>query len=258
MASPPERTAVALSQTLQGYYARLLEELGPQGWWPARSRLEVVLGAVLTQNTSWQNAAQALKRLRQARRLSLPGLRRTSQSELESLIRPAGFFRQKALAIRHFLDYLERSHQGLLSRLLARPAEELHRDLLGLKGFGPETVDAILVYAGRRPYFVADAYTRRILARHELVPSNAGYKEVQVLLHQHLPTDHALFNEYHALLVEVGKRYCKRQAPQCEGCPLEEFLPPLRRRQPDTGEEGKREKGETVVPFPRFLLFPSV
>jgi endonuclease III related protein len=120
-----QRAAVALSQTLRGYYARLLYELGPQGWWPARARLEVVVGTVLTQNTSWQNAAEALKRLRQARRLSLPGLRRASQSELEPLVRPAGFFRQKALAIRRFLDYLERSHQGSLPRLLARPAEEL-------------------------------------------------------------------------------------------------------------------------------------
>ncbi len=228
MALPAERTAVALSGTLQDYYARLLEDLGPQAWWPARTRLEVVLGAVLTQNTSWLNAVRALQRLRREGCLSLSGLRRTNQPKLESLIRPAGFFRQKARAIRNFLDYLQRSCQGSLARLFARPGEELRRDLLGLKGFGPETVDAVLVYAGRRPYFVADTYTRRILARHELVPPDADYREVQAFLHQHLPADHTLFNEYHALLVEVGKGYCKRQAPQCEGCPLEEFLPPNR------------------------------
>jgi endonuclease-3 related protein len=157
-------------------------------------------------------------------------LRSTNRSELESLIRPAGFFRQKAGAIGSFLEYLQGSHQGSLARLFARPGEELRRDLLGLKGFGPETVDAILVYAGRYPYFVADAYTRRVLARHELVPPDAGYAEVQALLHQHLAADPALFNEYHALLVKVGKRYCKRQAPHCEGCPLEEFLPPAQVR----------------------------
>ncbi len=228
MVLPAERTAVALSETLQGYYARLREDLGPQAWWPARTRLEVVLGAVLTQNTSWLNAARALKRLRQAGRLTLSGLRKTNRSELEALIRPAGFFRQKTRAIRNFLDYLQRGHQGSLARLFARPAEELRRDLLGLKGFGPETVDAILVYAGHHPYFVADAYTRRILARHEFVPLDADYAEVQAFLHEHLPADPALFNEYHALLVEVGKRYCKRQAPHCEGCPLREFLPPNR------------------------------
>jgi endonuclease-3 related protein len=252
-----QRVAGALSQTLQGYYARLLKELGPQGWWPARTRLEVILGAVLTQNTSWQNAAEALKRLRQVRRLSLPGLRRTSQSDLESLVRPAGFFRQKALAIRHFLEYLEGSHQGSLPRLLARPAEELRHDLLGLKGFGPETVDAILVYAARRPYFVADAYTRRILARHELVSPTAGYGEVQAFLHQHLPSDHELFNEYHALLVEVGKRYCKRQKPQCEGCPLEEFLPaPNQTVETRHRGKGKRASGENVVAFAQFPFSP--
>ena len=235
MVLPARRAAAAVNGTLLGYYARLLEEFGPQAWWPARSRLEVVLGAVLTQNTTWLNAARALKRLRQARRLSLNRLRSTDQSELESLIRPAGFFRQKARAIMKFLNYLEGSHQGSLARLFARPAEELRRDLLGLKGFGPETVDAILVYAGRHPYFVADAYTRRILARHELVPPDAGYSEVQAFLHQHLAADPALFNEYHALLVEVGKRYCKRPAPQCEGCPLEGFLPGTGNREQGTG-----------------------
>ena len=225
MVSSAGRTAVALSATLCDYFARLLGELGLQAWWPARTRLEVVLGAVLTQNTSWVNAARALRRLRQAGRLSLSGSRSTDRSELESLIRPAGFFRQKARAIKNFLDYLQGTHHGSLARLFARPADRLRRDLLGLKGFGPETVDAILVYAGRHPYFVADAYTRRILARHELVPPDADYAEVQAFLHQHLTADPALFNEYHALLVEVGKRYCKRRAPQCQGCPLQEFLP---------------------------------
>lgn len=243
MISPAGGAAGTLSATLRSYFARLLQELGPQAWWPARTRLEVVLGAVLTQNTSWLNAARALKRLRQAGRLSLSGLRSTDQSELESLIRPAGFFRQKARAIRNFLDYLHGTHQGSLARLFARPGEELRRDLLGLKGFGPETVDAILVYAGHHPYFVADAYTRRILARHDLVPPDADYAEVQAFLHQHLAADPALFNEYHALLVEVGKRYCKRHAPQCEGCPLEEFLPPGQRK-------GDRERVTDSVPCP--------
>jgi endonuclease III related protein len=236
MVPPAGRTAVAPGATLRSYYARLLEDLGPQAWWPARTRLEVVLGAVLTQNTSWLNAARALKRLRQAGRLSLAGLRSTHQSELESLIRPAGFFRQKARAISSFLGYMQGTYKGSLARLFARPAEELRRDLLGLKGFGPETVDAILLYAGRHPYFVADAYTRRILARHELVAPDAGYSEAQAFLHQHLAADPALFNEYHALLVEVGKRYCKRPAPRCEKCPLQEFLPPGTQWRPNTGD----------------------
>ncbi len=225
MVLPAERTAVQPTKVLEAYYARLVEQLGPQGWWPARTRLEVILGAVLTQNTTWQNAALALKRLRKAGRLSLSGLRQTTQAELESFIRPAGFFRQKALTIRNFLNWLEGNCEGSLANLFNRPPTELRRELLQLKGLGPETVDAILLYAGRQPFFVADAYTRRILARHRLVPSDTDYSAVQDFLHQHLPADQALFNEYHALLVEVGKRYCKHQAPRCDACPLREFLP---------------------------------
>jgi endonuclease III related protein len=121
------------------------------------------------------------------------------------------------------------AYHGSLGRLFARPAAELRQELLNLRGLGPETVDAILLYAGRRPFFVADAYTRRILARHQLVSAEADYADVQRFLHEHLPPDQALFNEFHALLVEVGKRYCKRQAPCCDQCPLQEFLPgPLR------------------------------
>lgn len=216
---------VEARQALRQYYVKLRHRLGPQGWWPARTRLEVILGAILTQNTAWQNAALALKRLREAGLLSISGLRKAARAELTSCIRPAGFYRQKARAIRTFLDWLERRHDGSLSALFARPPLVVRSELLKIRGLGPETVDAILLYAGRQPFFVADAYTRRILARHRLVAPAANYSAVQQFLHGHLPSDYALFNEYHALLVEVGKRYCKRQAPRCEGCPLQEFLP---------------------------------
>lgn len=212
-------------KALEQYYSRMLRELGPQGWWPARTRLEVILGAILTQNTAWLNAAQALKRLRKARLLNLARLRKASLTEVESQIRPAGFFRQKARSIRNFLAWLDSAHGGSLTSLFTTQATRLRRELLAVGGLGPETADAILLYAGRQPFFVADAYTRRILARHAQVPSGAGYSEVQRFLHQHLPADPHLFNEYHALLVEVGKRYCRRQAPRCEACPLKEFLP---------------------------------
>jgi len=218
---------------LTRYYQRLLQELGPQRWWPARTRLEVILGAILVQNTNWQNAHQALVKLRKAGLLSLAKLRRTRRARLESYVRPAGFFRQKALTIEEFLNWLGRTYNGSLGALFARPAAELRKELLNLKGLGPETADAILLYAGRQPFFVADAYTRRIMARHELVSPTAGYATVQQFLHQHLPADQAFFNEFHALLVEVGKRYCKKQAPRCDQCPLGEFLPqgPLRDRE---------------------------
>lgn len=214
------------ARTLRQYYDTLLERLGPQGWWPARTRLEVILGAILVQNTSWTNAALALKRLREAGLLKLSRLQQASPARLESCVRPAGFYRQKAAAIRSFLDGLERFSDGSLARLFALPAAEVRGELLRIKGLGSETVDAILLYAGRQPFFVADAYTRRILSRHGLVPPAARYDEAQEFLHRSLPSDPSLFNEFHALLVEAGKRFCKRREPNCEACPLGEFLPP--------------------------------
>jgi endonuclease-3 related protein len=214
------------SPTLRRYYTTLLRQLGPQGWWPARTRLEVILGAILTQNTAWANAARAIARLRRAGFLSLRNLRRASFAEVETCIRPAGFYRQKAAAIRSFLDWLERACGGSLHKAFSRPPERLREEWLGLRGLGPETVDAILLYAGSKPFFVADAYTRRILARHGLVSPRAGYQAVQELVHRSLPPDPGMFNEFHALLVEVGKRYCRRHQALCEECPLKAFLPP--------------------------------
>lgn len=207
------------------YYQQMLLRLGPQGWWPARTRLGVILGAILTQSTSWTNVELAMRRLRRAGLLTLGRLRRATRAEIEAAIRPAGFYRQKAETIRAFITWLDRCSLGSLNVLLARPSQDLRRELLRLRGLGPETVDAILLYAGRRPFFVADAYTRRILSRHGLAPKGATYDTVQDFLHRHLPPDPELFNEFHALLVEVGKRHCKRQAACCQGCPLEEFLP---------------------------------
>lgn len=210
---------------LDRYYNRLLDDLGPQGWWPARTRLEVIVGAILVQNTGWENARLALARLRRAGLLRLEPLRAVSRAELEELIRPAGFFRQKARTIKRFLGWLEGAYGGSLARLFSTPADELRQELLNLKGVGPETADAILLYAGRRPVFVADAYTRRVIVRHGLLSADAGYRAAQEFLHRHLPPDPAMFNEFHALLVEVGKRYCKSRAADCMKCPLREFLP---------------------------------
>jgi endonuclease-3 related protein len=146
-------------------------------------------------------------------------------TELEACIRPAGFFRQKARTIRTFIEWLGAEYGGSLQAMLARPAAELRLELLGLPGLGPETVDAILLYAGRQPFFVADGYARRILARHELVPAGISYAALQRFMHQELPADHMLFNEFHALLVEVGKSWCKRGQPRCQDCVLRKFLP---------------------------------
>ena len=214
------------SRTLDRYYETLLARFGPQGWWPARTRLEVILGAVLTQNTAWTNAARAIRRLREAGLLDLRRLRRASQAELEACIRPAGFYRQKAATIRNVIEWLSRAYEGSLHKMFARPPERLREELLAVPGLGPETADAILLYAGGKPFFVADAYTRRILARHALVSPRAGYAAVQEFVHRSLPPNPEIFNEFHALLVEVGKRYCQRREAYCGECPLQDFLSP--------------------------------
>jgi endonuclease III related protein len=212
-------------EVLETYYEELLRQFGPQGWWPARTRLEVILGAILTQNTTWQNAARAISRLREAGLLQWSRLRQASISRLETCVRPAGYFRQKARAIRTFVEWLDTTHGGSLDVVFCQPPELARTQLLALRGLGPETADAILLYAGKLPFFVADAYTRRVLARHNLISPEDGYQAAQQFLHRHLPANEGLFNEFHALLVETGKRYCKKQAPECYGCPLEPFLP---------------------------------
>ncbi len=221
-AQPPETPP---GRTLQHYYSALFQRFGPQRWWPARTRLEVILGAILTQNTNWNNAALALKNLRQGGLLRGESLRRVSLEDLGRLVRPAGFYRQKARTIHSFVEWLLARHRGSLHSLFAQPPQELRRQLLELRGLGPETADAIILYAGKMPFFVADAYTRRILARHGLLPASADYASAQTFLHRHLPAKAGLFNEFHALLVEAGKRHCKRQVPKCDGCPLAPFLP---------------------------------
>jgi endonuclease III related protein len=214
----------APGEILRRFYIVLLKSFGPQGWWPARTRWEVVCGAILTQNTTWRNAALALANLRRTGRLAWRAMRQASRAEIEQLIRPAGFFRQKARTLRSFIDWLEQAHGGSLDSLFRADSERTRTHLLALKGIGPETADAILLYAGQKPSFVADAYTRRILSRHKLMPILADYATARQFLHKHLPQDASLFNEFHALLVEAGKRFCHRTVAHCEECPLGVFL----------------------------------
>jgi endonuclease III related protein len=200
-------------------YDRLHRRYGPQRWWPARSRFEVVVGAILTQNAAWRNAERAIARLRAAGVLDLRGVLALPSARLPLLIRPSGTFRVKARRLRAFARNVARRHRGRLGRLLALPLPALRAELRGIAGIGPETADAIALYAAGRPIFVVDAYTRRILGRHRLVPPDADYATVQTLFMAHLPHDPALFNEFHALLVRAGKEHC-RTRPRCEGCPL--------------------------------------
>jgi endonuclease III related protein len=224
MREKARQSKLAPAEVLKRSYNSLLDELGPQGWWPARTRLEVILGAILTQNTSWNNVRLALRRLRAEGLLQWPALSQASRLQIESCIRPAGFYRQKARTIRTFVEWLGRVHGGSLNHLLSQSAEETRRQLLELKGFGPETADAILLYAGKAPVFVADAYTRRIFSRHGLIPERATYSEAQSFIHRHLEKNEAVYNEFHALLVQTGKLFCRRHDVRCQACPLKYLL----------------------------------
>jgi len=163
------------------YYETLFSAWGCQHWWPAQSRFEMIVGAYLTQNTAWTNVEKALSNLRRARLLTIDGTRRASTRQLEALIRPSGYFRQKAQRLKTFVSFLDKHYGGSLSRMFARPTTELRNKLLALDGVGPETADSILLYAGNHPVFVVDAYTRRILERHEIVPADASYEEIREL-----------------------------------------------------------------------------
>ncbi len=226
MTSEERPLAAEPGNSLAPYFKALFETFGPQRWWPARTRLEVILGAILTQHTSWKNAEIALRRLRKTSLLKWDNLLRCSFEKLRECVRPAGFFQQKARTIRNFAEWLDRRYSGSLGALFQNPDEAVRAELLSLSGIGPETADAILLYAGGKPFFVADGYTRRILARHGLIPRDADYDATQQFVHRHLAADPALFKEFHALLVETGKRFCQARAAQCAACPLERFLPP--------------------------------
>uniref|UniRef100_UPI00404A5723 endonuclease III domain-containing protein n=1 Tax=Desulfobacca sp. TaxID=2067990 RepID=UPI00404A5723 len=200
-------------------YQLLWQHYGPQGWWPGETPLEVAVGAILTQNTNWQNVARAIDRLKEAGVLSASALMALPLPELAALIRPAGYYNVKADRLKNFLAYLMTSYQGSMARMAAASLERLRPELLAVKGIGPETADSILLYALHKPIFVVDAYTHRIFARHGLTAGPYSYEGLQSLCHASLPCDLALFQEFHALLVRTGKDYC-RPRPRCASCPL--------------------------------------
>ena len=208
-----------LRHRLLALYDAALSALGPQHWWPAQSPFEVAVGAILTQNTAWTNVERAIANLKRARLLSPRALARTPLRTLARHLRPSGYFRVKARRLKVFIGHLARRHGGSLERMLARPPATVRAELLSIPGIGAETADSILLYAGDHPIFVVDAYTRRILSRHRLVSPRGSYDELQRLFMAHLPSDPALYNEYHALLVHVGKEFC-RSHPRCDACPL--------------------------------------
>jgi len=189
-------------EQVRSYYQALFRAWGRQQWWPARTRFEVIVGAYLTQNTAWTNVEIALRRMRAAGVLNLKGVRSLSPSQLESLIRSSGYFRQKARRLKTFVAFLDTYYGGSLNRMFAQPTEKLREELLGLNGVGPETADSILLYAGQHPVFVVDAYTRRILDRHGILPGTAPYEEVRQLFQRAL----AAGADGDASRTEIGSR----------------------------------------------------
>lgn len=242
---------------VRAIYRKLARAWGQQHWWPAETPFEVIVGAVLTQNTSWINVERAMANLRSAGALHIAGIRSLDLDKLESLVRSSGYFRQKAQRLKSFVSFVDRRYGGSLEKMLATPTHQLRIELLSLKGIGPETADAILLYAGNHEVFVVDAYARRILERHEATASSAKYDQVRDLVeralrsqrlfipvlenagtrsrpqvHQASPASTAprsslaqIYNEMHGLMVQAGKHYCHRQEPKCNLCPLRSLLP---------------------------------
>lgn len=202
-------------------YERLFTHFGSQHWWPGNTPFEVAIGAILTQNTNWQNVERAINNLKRARALSAAAIRRISEEELAGLVRPSGYFRQKAVRLKIFVDFLYNHYRGGIAAMKKDETALLREKLLSVKGIGPETADSIILYAVEKPVFVVDAYTKRVLLRHGLIEQKTGYHEIQDLFHENLQADKRMYNEYHALFVRVCKEFCKKKA-FCKGCPLED------------------------------------
>lgn len=204
-------------------YNILLDHFGPQEWWPGDTPLEIMVGAVLTQNTSWTNVSKAIDNLKNENLLSFEKLHDMPLELLAEKIKPAGYFNLKAARLKNLLNFIGDEYSGSLGDMFSEDALSLRKKILAVKGIGPETADSILLYAGNKPVFVVDTYTHRIFCRHNIIAEEEGYYEIQEYFTLFLPEDVALFNEYHALIVRLGKEFCKKSKPLCAQCPLKEF-----------------------------------
>jgi len=205
-------------------YQLLYERFGPQHWWPGETPFEVMVGAVLTQNTNWSNVERAIKNLKSSGGFCVKALFRMPEETLAALIRPAGYYNLKSRRLRNLLEMIIRDYDGELERFFDEDIVAMREKLLSVRGIGPETADSIILYAAQKPVFVVDAYTYRILSRHEMIMDGASYEELQDLFTSHLPEDTKLYNEFHALIVRTGKTYCRKR-PLCRECPLEAWGP---------------------------------
>ncbi len=200
-------------------YEVLYGTFGPRHWWPGDSPFEVIVGAILTQNTAWVNVSRAISQLKGKNLMTPQAIYKLDEHLLTDLIRPAGYYNLKASRLRNFMGFLFKQYSGDLEKMFSEKMDILREKLLAVKGIGRETADSILLYAGGFPSFVVDAYTKRILSRHLMVSEDADYEEIRSLFMDNLPNDTRLFNEYHALLVHLGKTFCKKN-PRCEECPI--------------------------------------
>ena len=214
----PTRT----SEVLLDIFWQLYNHFGPQYWWPGQTPLEIAVGAILTQNTNWQNVEKAIYNLKKQNLLEPRALLDLPESLIAQLIKPAGYYNIKAKRLKCFLKFLDDVFQSNMDLMAQVETTKLRRMLLEIHGIGPETADSILLYALEKPVFVVDAYTVRVLSHHELIdPEFADYHDIQELFMDNLPIDTCLFNEYHALFVRLGKKFCKKRRPFCQKCPLE-------------------------------------
>jgi endonuclease-3 related protein len=209
-----------ISRQLSSIYRALFRAYGHQHWWPGDTPFEVIVGAVLTQNTSWSNVEKAIANLKRERVLSFSRMVKVTPKKLALLIRPSGYFNIKTKRLRHLLLFIHTHYAGSLTRMFAADPGRLRQQLLEVNGIGPETADSILLYAGEKPFFVVDAYTRRIFSRQGLIADNADYRTMQDLFMENLTCDTRLYNEYHALIVRIGKEHCKKVRPICSECPI--------------------------------------
>ncbi len=209
--------------TLRKIFIKLYTAFGPQHWWPAETPFEVAVGAILTQNTNWQNVEKAIARLKEKGLLNPQALHLIPLRMLATLIRPAGYYNVKAKRLKAFVSFIMAEFNGSLEEMAQCEVEVLRKRLLDVDGIGPETADSILLYALKKPVFVVDAYTKRVLSRHGIINNDARYEEIQSLFHRSLEPDVQLYNEYHALFVRLGKTFCKTR-PFCKDCVLGEGL----------------------------------
>jgi len=209
-----------VNRSLLEIYDLLYIKFGPRHWWPGDTKIEVIVGAILTQNTAWRNVEKAICNLKKEKVLSASKLSGIPEKKLARLIRPSGYYNVKANRIKNFLKFLNICYNGSIDRMFKTDLYKLREELLALKGIGQETADSILLYAGGKPIFVVDAYTKRVLLRHGFIGQEADYKEIQSLFVDNLPEDAGLFNEFHALIVELGKSICKSKKPLCNICPI--------------------------------------